>query len=78
MLDDINVDIKIKLAIMNLMVVLYDCGIKEIHLGGMMRILGVTNGTASQYDDDLVVLDDNFVKYVEQINQPRPVDETLH
>ena len=60
------------------MVVLYDCGFKEIHLGGLMRILGVSNIKAEVYDDQLVELTDDFVKYVEQINEPRPVDQTLH
>lgn len=78
MLDDIDVDQNIRLAIFNLMVVLYDCGIKEIHIGGVMRILGVSNELAQNHDNELLVLDDDFVKYVEQINEPRPADQSLH
>jgi hypothetical protein len=78
MLDNIDVDQNIRLAILNLMLVLYDCGIEEVHIGGVMRILGVSNATAQKHDDELLVLDKEFVKYVEQINTPRPADQTLH
>ena len=78
MLDDIELDQTIRLAILNLMVVLYDCGIEEIHIGGVMRILGVSNEKAQQHDNERLVLDKNFVKYVEQINEPRPADQSLH
>ena len=63
---------------MNLMVVLYNCGIEQIHLGGLMRILGVDNEKASQHDDELILVNEKFVKYVEQINEPRPANQSLH
>jgi hypothetical protein len=78
MLDDKDLDETIRQSLMNLMVVLYDCGIKQIHIGGLMRILGVDNTIASKHDNELIVVDEKFVKYVEQYNEPRPVDQTLH
>jgi hypothetical protein len=78
MLDNPELDQSIRLAILNLMVVLYDCGITEIHMGGVMRILGVSDGMAQKHDNERLVLDEEFVKYVEQINTPRPVDQLLH
>jgi hypothetical protein len=78
MLEDLEVDQTIRMAVLNLMMVLYDCGITEIHIGGVMRILGVSNEKASQHDDERLVLDEDFVKYVEQINEPRPNDQPLH
>jgi hypothetical protein len=78
MLDEYQLDQTIKVALMNLMVVLYDCGITEVHLGGVMRILGVSNETASRHDDERLILDDDFVKYVEEFNTPRPKDQPLH
>jgi hypothetical protein len=33
---------------------------------------------AQQHDNERLVLDEEFVKYVEQINTPRPVDQPLH
>lgn len=78
MLDDLKLEETLRLNILNLMLVLYDCGIKEIHLGGLMRVLGVSNEVAATYDDQLVEVDEDFAKYVEAINEPRPTDQTLH
>ena len=76
MLDEL--DFTIRTAIYNLMLVLYDQGITEIHTGGLMRLLGVNNDIAQEYDDERVLLDDEFVKYVTEINTPRPADQVLH
>jgi hypothetical protein len=73
-----ELDLTIRAAIHNLMLVLYEQGITEIHTGGMMRLLGVANDIAQQYDDERVILDDKFVKYVEEINTPRPANQSLH
>jgi hypothetical protein len=73
-----ELDITIRTAIHNLMIVLYEQGITEIHTGGLMRLLGVSNEVAQRYDDERVILDDNFVKYVEEINTPRPANQSLH
>jgi hypothetical protein len=78
MLDDTELDQTVRLSILNLMVVLYDCGITEVHIGGVMRIMGVSDDKAQQHDNERLVLDEEFVKYVEQINTPRPVDQPLH
>lgn len=78
MLDHIKLDQQVRMALMNLMVVLYSCGITTIHLGGLMRILGVSNQIARRYDKEQLELDDNFVKYVDEINEPRPMDQPLH
>ena len=73
-----ELDIAIRTAIHNLMLVLYDQGITEIHTGGLMRLLGVSDEVAQEYDNERVILDDNFVKYVQEINTPRPADQPLH
>lgn len=78
MLDNIKLDQHIRMAILNLCVVLYDCGITEIHVGGIMRILGVADETAQAHDQERIVLDENFVKYVDEINELRPDDQPLH
>jgi hypothetical protein len=78
MLDNLDIDQAVRLAILNLCVVLHDCGITEVHVGGIMRILGVPDEFAQAHDDERVILDAEFVKYVDQINQPRPVDQVLH
>jgi hypothetical protein len=78
MLDDLDIDQAVRLAILNLCVVLHDCGITEVHVGGIMRILGVPDDLSQEHDDERIILDNEFVKYVDQINQPRPVDQALH
>ena len=78
MLDDLDIGQAVRLAILNLCVVLHDCGITEVHVGGIMRILGVPDDLAQEHDDERIILDNEFVKYVDQINQPRPVDQALH
>jgi len=78
MLDDAELDQAVRLSILNLMVVLYDCGITEVHIGGVMRIMGVPDNKAQQHDDERLILNEEFVKYVEQINTPRPADQRLH
>jgi hypothetical protein len=78
MLENLDVDQAIRLAILNLCMVLYDCGITEIHVGGIMRVLGVPDEKAAEHDLERVVLDDDFVKYVDQVNTPRPANQPLH
>lgn len=75
---DDNIDQVIRLAILNFMLMLYDHGITEVHLGGAMRVLGVDDDISAQYDNQRVLLDEDFAKYVEQLNQPRPRDQPLH
>ena len=76
MLDEF--DITIRTLINGLMLYLYEHGITEIHTGGLMRLLGVPDKVAQEYDDDRLMLDSNFVKYVEEFNTPRPPDQPLH
>ena len=78
MLENLEVDQAIRLTILNLCMVLYDCGITEIHVGAVMRILGIADDLASAHDNERLVLDDDFVKYIEEINTPRPTDQPLH
>ena len=78
MLDDIELDSSIRTALLSLMMTLYTQGITEIHMGGVMRLLGVSNEIASQHDDERMLLDEEFVKYVEAVTKPRPADQTLH
>jgi hypothetical protein len=78
MLDDYELDLNIRQALLSLMMTLYSQGITEIHMGGVMRLLGVSNETACKHDNERLILDDNFVKYVEEITKPRPAGQTLH
>jgi hypothetical protein len=76
MLDEF--DIAIRTLVHNICLILYDQGITEIHTGGLMRLMGVPNEVAQEYDDRRLSLDEDFVKYVQEINTPRPADQPLH
>jgi len=78
MLDDPELEQEVRVLMYELMMVLYQHGIREVHVGGMMRLMGVANDRAAEHDDEMVVLDDKFAKYVEQITEPRSSDQTIH
>jgi hypothetical protein len=78
MLEDLELEQEVRLLMYELMLVLYRHGITEIHVGGLMRLLGVTEVTAQQHDDELIILDDKFAKYVDEITEPRSSDQTIH
>lgn len=69
--------------------VLFDFGIKEIHIGGLMRVVGVEEEKAQQHDNERMVLDqefeDTYSAYVESLDAQehtvdikRPPGTTLH
>lgn len=64
--------------ILALMYMLYEHGIQEVHMGGLMRILGVDNDTASTFDHKVFVLDGNFAKYIDDIRLSRDPAQLLH
>ena len=78
MLEDAEIEQEVRVLIYELMMVMYQHGIREVHVGGMMRMLGIDNQAAQAHDDEVVILDDKFAKYVEQITEPRSSDQTLH
>ena len=81
MLDEPTQEEIIRLATMHLMLVLYREGITKIHMGGLMRVLGVPNDTAARHDNEEVLMDDDFAKYVEQLTEfarSQPVNQSLH
>lgn len=78
MLEDPELEQEVRVLMYELMMVLYQHGIREVHVGGMMRMLGIPNERAAEHDDEMVVLDNKFAKYVESITEPRSSDQTLH
>ena len=73
---------KIHETMINLMAVLYDIGIRKIHTGAIMRLLGVENETAAEYDDSFIELDERFPVIFSQVNNteptPPPPGSTFH
>ena len=81
-MDSLNTDKEIiYIATVHLMLVLYREGITKIHMGGLMRLLGVPNETAARHDNEEVIIDDDFAKYVEQLTEfarTQPANQSLH
>lgn len=78
MLDDIKLEQEVRMLMYEIMMVLYEHGIQEIHVGGLMRLFGISNEQAAEHDDEMVILDQEFAKYVREITEPRSGDQTLH
>ena len=78
MLDDDNLDDDIRAHVLSLMYVLYEYGIREVHMGGLLRILGISDEVASGFDDRVLGLDANFAKYMNDIQSGRDLSQTLH
>ena len=65
---------------LGLMEVLYENGIQEVHMGGMMRMLGVEEDVAKDYDQHRIKLTKSFVNSVREFkdHQPPPTGTVLH
>ena len=79
--NDENLEETVKILIMELMMVLYKYNIKEIHLGALMRLIGVSDEIASESDLERMVPDEKFSKYMEHMvgtSSNDDSDHTLH
>ena len=72
MLDQDQLQKRIKEIMVDIMIVLYEHGIKEAHMGAMMRLLGVDDESAAKHDDESVVLDEKFGEMITKLNKPVP------
>ena len=78
MLDDEKLDEEIRAHVLSLMYVLYEYGLRDVHMGGLLRILGVPDSVAVAYDNKVLGLDDDFAKYMNDIQSGRDLSQTLH
>jgi hypothetical protein len=80
-LDNVNVEETVKVMIMEIMMVLYKYNIKDIHVGALMRLIGVSDEVAVESDFERIVLDEKFSKYmtdVVNLSTSDDSDHTLH
>ncbi len=65
---------------LDLMAVLHENGIREVHMGGMMRLLGVDEEVAKEYDHERIRLGQSFLDVVREFEaqQPVPAGTVLH
>ena len=79
MLDDDNISEDLRARILSLMYVMYEHGIVDVHMGGLMRILGVPNEDCAEWDDKVMCLDEDFAKYMQEIQTlPDIPSQLLH
>lgn len=78
MLDNIEVEDAVKDLIVDLVMVLYAHGITQVHMGGLMRMVGVADESAAEHDDEIMVVTQEFAKYIQEQHTVQRTTETLH
>jgi hypothetical protein len=70
-----------RLMIIEIMRILYKNNITQVHMGGLLRILGVEEEVARESDNEYVELTGEFAKYIcstTSLEEIDPVNTTLH
>lgn len=62
---------------------LYKRGYRRVPIGAMMRLFGVPNDKAQEWDNEFFALDDTFLTELQQYlarhdDTPKPPDATIH
>jgi hypothetical protein len=65
----------VKDAVVAICSVLYVRGIREVSVGGLMRLLGIEDTQAIDHDDEFLILDEEFEKVL--LLQPDEIDLDL-
>ena len=74
----------VRQVMIEVMAVLWANGQKQLHVGAMMRLLGVPEETAAQHDEERIDLEDNFDEMAKELNIQHlihnriPVGATIH
>ena len=58
----------IKTTMLEVMAVLYSNGQRELHVGAMMRLLGIDEDTAILHDDERINIDESFADMAEDLD----------
>ena len=66
MTDD-EIDFFVRRGTTELMLTLYKLGYRKVHVGGMMRLLGVDDDYAAEHDHERVSIDAEFAKYLQML-----------
>ena len=65
----------VQVIIMEIMLILHKNNIPRVHMGGLLRLLGVDEEIAQQSDGDYIELDADFSKYLTQITRLSEFDQ---
>jgi hypothetical protein len=63
---------RIQTIMLEVMGVLYDNNITMVHMGAMMRLLGVPDHKAAKHDNELIELDEKFGTMLVELNKSIP------
>jgi hypothetical protein len=73
---------RIHSVMLEVMGVLYGNNITLVHMGAMMRLLGVPDAKAAEHDNEMLELDEKFGAMLQQLNKSTskevPEDATFH
>jgi hypothetical protein len=71
-------------TLLDVMTALYANGIKIVHVGAVMRLLGVDNDTAALHDHETIEIEENFgeiastLNIAERLSPSIPEGTTIH
>ena len=74
----------VRTVMLEVMAVLYANGHRQLHVGAMMRLIGVNEEHAAEHDEERIDIDESFVELANDVNikyllQSRvPVGSTIH
>ena len=74
----------VRTVMLEVMAVLYANGHRQLHVGAMMRLIGVNEEQAAEHDEERIDIDESFVELANDVNikyllQSRvPVGSTIH
>jgi hypothetical protein len=80
-MNDIEEIEPMRIAIMEILMVLHKHGIKEAHIGAIMRLVGVEEKDAQECDNERIYLTDDFTEYVNQmlkLTSVNNINQTFH
>ena len=69
---------EINATLMDVVSALYDHGITEVNLGGLMRLMGMPNTEASAYDDELLEITAALAVYSRELARYDTTGQTIH
>ena len=58
----------VRTVMLEVMAVLYANGQRQLHVGAMMRLIGVDEERAAQHDADRIEIDESFAELVTDLN----------
>ena len=74
----------VRTVMLEVMAVLYANGHRQLHVGAMMRLIGVDDKCAAEHDEERIDIDESFAELANDVNikyllQSRvPVGSTIH